>query len=223
MIYCLEDDESIRQMLQYALGAAGFETECSARADEFYGLLAKRVPELILLDVMLPDEDGITVLKTLRKRGDTADVPVIMLTARSSEIDKVTGLDNGADDYITKPFGVLELISRVKALLRRSVRSDPSGELSVNGVTLNTEKHRVTVYGKEISLTLKEFELLRHLLQNRGIVFSRDKLLSVIWGVDFEGETRTVDVHIKSLRQKLCEGSGIIETVRGVGYKIREG
>lgn len=222
MIYCLEDDESIRQMLQYALNSAGFETECRATAGEFYALLAKRVPELILLDVMLPDEDGITVLKTLRKRGDTAAVPVIMLTARTSEIDKVTGLDNGADDYITKPFGVLELISRVKALLRRSARSDPSGELSVNGVTLNVEKHRVTVCGKEISLTLKEFELLRLLLQNRGIVFSRDKLLSSIWGVDFEGETRTVDVHIKSLRQKLNEGAEIIETVRGVGYRIRE-
>jgi two-component system alkaline phosphatase synthesis response regulator PhoP len=209
-------------MLQYALNSAGFETECTATAGEFYALIAKRVPELILLDVMLPDEDGITVLKTLRRRGDTAPVPVIMLTARTSEIDKVTGLDNGADDYITKPFGVLELISRVKALLRRSAGNGAPRELTAGGVTLSAEKYRVTVFGKEIVLTLKEFELLRLLMENRGIVFSRGKLLSIIWGVDFEGETRTVDVHIKSLRQKLNEGAEIIETVRGVGYRVRE-
>lgn len=223
LIYCLEDDENIRQMLEYALHSAGFETAGAGSAEELYGLLNTRVPELILLDIMLPGEDGISVLKSLRKRNDTRSVPIIMLTAKSSEIDKVRGLDEGGDDYITKPFGVLELLSRVKALLRRTSKEETAYEYSVRGVTLNTEKHSVTADGKQIALTLKEFELLRLLMQNRGIVLSRNKLLSLNWGVDFEGETRTVDVHIKSLRQKLNEYGSIIETVRGVGYKIQEG
>lgn len=224
MIYLLEDDNSIRDLTLYALSGSGLEAQGFERPSDFWAALDRQLPSLLLLDVMLPEEDGISILQKLRRRDDTRSLPVIMLTARSSEYDKVVGLDNGADDYVTKPFGMLELISRVKALLRRSSvsspESEPSGVYKVGQLYVSQPGYIVRSDGKDISLTLKEFELLCLLLRNRGLVLSRSQILSDIWGFDFAGESRTVDVHIRTLRTKLGECGSLIETVRGVGYKI---
>ena len=220
MIYFVEDDNSIRELVIYTLKSTGFEAKGCANGGELDKALSEADPELILLDIMLPGEDGISILKRLRSHSRTRRVPVIMVTAKGSEYDKVIGLDNGADDYITKPFGMMELVARIRAVLRRF--PSESGELSAGCVTINPDRRTVTVEGREVTLTYKEFELLKYLFSAKGRVLSRDQLLETVWGYDFDGETRTVDVHIRSLRQKLGEGGGIIETVRGVGYKIGE-
>lgn len=220
MIYCVEDDRSIRELVVYALKSGGFEAEGFGCGEEFYAALARRTPELVLLDVMLPGEDGIEILRRLKASADTRDIPVVMLTARSAEYDKVLGLDTGADDYVTKPFGVVELLSRIRAVLRRAGARVQRPELAAGGVALDVERRRVTADGAEVALTFKEFELLRYLMENAGIVLTRDRILQSVWGYDFEGETRTVDMHIKTLRQKLGNAAPLIETVRGVGYRI---
>lgn len=224
MIYCVEDDNSIRDLIIYALKTAGFQAQGFSEAESFLDELNKKIPSLILLDIMLPGIDGMKILNMLKSKGTTRDIPIIMLTAKSSEYDKVLGLDSGADDYITKPFGVMELISRVKAVLRRYNKNDATeNELTAGEVVLNPDKHQVHVSGSEVILTLKEFELLKYLIENKGIVLSRNQLLENIWGYEYEGETRTVDVHIRTLRQKLGNAGSIIETIRGVGYRIGEG
>ena len=225
MIYLLEDDESIRELVCYSLTKTGNRTEGFGTPSEFYRAVAKCVPSLVLLDVMLPEEDGLTVLSKLRATPETKGVPIIMLTAKGTEFDKVTALDLGADDYVTKPFGVMELVARVKALLRRVNRTDEStadGEYTAGPVTVSVARHEVKVNGREIALTYKEFELLVFLLENRGVVLTRDRILREVWEYEFDGENRTVDVHIRTLRQKLEEGADVIETVRGVGYKISQ-
>ena len=219
MIYCVEDDASIRDIEVYALRSTGFEAEGVESGPALFAAL-KRVPaELIILDVMLPGEDGLDILKKLRLGAATRNVPVIMATARGEEYDKITGLDSGADDYLVKPFGMMEMVSRVRAVLRRANPERVKAPLSLGGVTLDPVSHRVTVGGEEISLTLKEFELLHTLMSSPGVVFTRDRLLSEIWGTDYDGETRTVDVHVRTLRQKLGEAGSIIGTGRGVGYR----
>ena len=220
MIYLLEDDESIRELVIYTLKSQGYEAKGFERPSLFWKELEKELPSLLLLDVMLPEEDGITILKKLRVRPNTRRLPVIMLTARGSEYDTVIGLDSGADDYIPKPFRMMELISRIKAVLRRSGKQQDKTKLSVGGISLDTKKHEVKVDGEQVVLTLKEFELLEKLMRNQGIVLTRDQLLTEIWGYDFDGETRTVDVHIRTLRQKLGEQGSLVKTVRGVGYRI---
>ena len=222
MIYCVEDDASIRELVVYTLQATGYEAQGFADGKAFSAALELQMPQLVLLDIMLPGEDGLQILKRLRANTLTADLPVIMVTAKGTEFDKVIGLDNGADDYITKPFGMMELVSRVKALLRRT-RKEPAHTLSCGGLELNHDTHRVQADGKEIILTYKEFELLEYLLENRGIVLTRDKILDRIWGYSADVETRTLDVHIRSLRQKLGSSRDMIETVRGVGYRIGDG
>ena len=218
-IYIVEDDDNIRELVSYALKTnftvRGFE--CSA---DFYKVLETETPDLVLLDIMLPGEDGIAVLKRLKTTNKTSALPTIMLTAKGSEYDRVNGLDLGADDYITKPFSVLELASRIKAVLRRTGQKDKESSVFVcDNVELNSEKHMVKVDGEIIELTYKEFELLQLLMENAGIVLSRDRIMSVAWGTDFEYETRTVDMHVKTLRQKLGSGGKIIKTIRGIGYK----
>ena len=220
MIYCVEDDGSIRELIVYTLENTGFKAKGLENGKQLFELLKVKKPELILLDIMLPGDDGITILKKLKAAADTADLPVIMITAKGTEYDKVIGLDSGADDYITKPFGMMELLSRVKAVLRRTNPKSSVVEKTIGGVTLNTEQHTVKVDGEPVALTLKEFELLRCLMDNQGAVMTRDTLLERIWGYDFNGETRTVDVHIRTLRQKLGSRGDIVETVRGVGYRI---
>lgn len=222
MIYLLEDDESIREMVCYSLSKTGNEAMGFGLPSEFFAALKRQMPELIMLDVMLPEEDGFSVLKKLRSNSQTAHIPIIMLTAKSSEFDKVTALDAGADDYVTKPFGVMELMARVKALLRRAVPKSDSAEkiYEAAALTLSTVSHEVKVNGTPVALTYKEFELLALLFENRGAVLSRDKILTDVWGYDFDGENRTVDVHVRTLRKKLGEAADVIETVRGVGYKI---
>ena len=219
LIYVVEDDTNISEIESFALKNVGYEVESFDTAGAFYKALKNRRPDLILLDIMLPDEDGLSILTNIRKNASVKDVPVIMITAKSSEIDKVKGLDAGADDYVTKPFGVMELISRVKALLRR-VGSDKKGDkvLTLGNVTLDKEKHSVYVSGNLVELTYKEFELLQLLLVNAGIVTTRDVILTKVWGTDFEGESRTLDMHIKTLRQKLGDAGSMIKTVRNVGY-----
>lgn len=218
MIYLLEDDESIRKFVIYALKQTGLEACGFPLPSLFKQAVEEKKPELALLDIMLPEEDGISVLKWLRSRSETKDLPIIMLTAKSSEYDKVLGLDNGADDYVAKPFGTMELISRIKALLRRTKNEET--EYNFDGLYVNPTKHIVTVGGENVSLTLKEFEILCLMLKNRGTVLSRDRLLTEIWDYDYDGENRTVDVHIKTLRTKLKDCGTLIETVRGLGYKI---
>lgn len=221
MIYCVEDDSSIRELIIYALQSTGLEAKGFANGKDFFQGMDKQLPSLILLDIMLPGQNGLDILKQLKIKPDTREIPVIMLTAKSTEYDKVLGLDSGADDYITKPFGVMELISRVKAVLRRVYpKTETCREISIDGLKLNIDKHMVHAKGKEITLTFKEFELLKYLMQNKGIVLTRDKLLEIIWGYDYKGETRTVDVHIRTLRQKLGDCGLLIETVRGVGYRM---
>lgn len=222
MIYLVEDDNSIRELVIYTLQSTGFQAAGFSCGKEFWEGMRKEVPSLILLDIMLPDEDGLTILKKIRNASDTARIPVIMLTAKGTEYDKVIGLDSGADDYIPKPFGMMELVSRVKAVLRRTEPEQKTRLYELGPIKVDVIRHTVHVSGETVSLTYKEFELLCYLLENEGIVLSRDQLLSKIWGYDFDGETRTVDVHIRTLRQKLGTGGNYIETIRGVGYKIEE-
>ena len=203
MIYCVEDDNGIRDLMTYTLAVSGYEAKGFPDSTGLWEALHTVRPELIMLDIMLPGEDGITILKKLRENSATADIPVIMATAKGTEYDKVIGLDLGADDYLAKPFGMMEMVSRVRAVLRRSAPHS-SGVLTVGPIALDVVRHRVTVGGNEVTLTLKEFELLRLFAENQGVVFTRDQLLAHIWGVDYIGETRTVDVHIGTLRTKLA-------------------
>lgn len=221
-VYCVEDDTNIRELVVYALKTAGFQASGFETAAEFYKALQREKPSLVLLDIMLPDEDGMMILKRLRSEKTTENLPVIMLTAKSAEYDKVCGLDGGADDYVTKPFGVMELISRVKAVLRRMEKGkvQEAEALVLGDLRVDEKKHEVHVGETPVELTFKEFELLTYLMKNQGIVLSRDKILDVIWNYDYEGESRTVDVHIGSLRQKLGRCGELIKTIRGVGYKI---
>ena len=219
-IYCVEDDQNIRDLVVYALGTDGFGAKGFEKSSELYEEMKKELPVLILLDIMLPEEDGMQILRHIRSDMTTRNIPVIMLTAKSAEFDKVMGLDSGADDYITKPFGVMEMISRVKAVLRRAGSVSEETRLVLGGIILDAESHVVTVNGERVAFTYKEFELLQYLMKNEGIVLTRDKLMPAVWGFDFEGESRTVDMHIKTLRQKLGSCGSMIETVRGVGYKI---
>ncbi len=219
MIYCVEDDAAIRDIEVYALRSTGFEAEGCESGAALFAALKKAPAELVILDVMLPGEDGLEILKKLRLGAATRNLPVIMATARGEEYDKITGLDSGADDYLVKPFGMMEMISRVRAVLRRARPERSRSALSLGGVTIDPESRRVTANGQEIALTLKEFELLYTLMSSPGVVFTRDRLLSEIWGTDYDGETRTVDVHVRTLRQKLGEAGSVICTVRGVGYR----
>ena len=225
MIYIVEDDIEVREMETYALKSSGFDVmafECGKVMDE---QVKVKVPDLFILDIMLPGEDGLSILKRLRGQENTKNIPVIMLTAKGTELDKVKGLDLGADDYIAKPFGILEFISRVRAVLRRSERSSSEStealNLALGGVTLDDQRRSVTVGGIAVELTFKEYELLKLLMSRPGTVFSRQQILEKIWGVDFDMDTRTVDMHIKTLRQKLGVQGSIIQTVRNVGYKVQ--
>lgn len=220
MIFCVEDDDAIRGLMLYALNAAGFEAEGFSDGAGLFAALQTELPDLILLDIMLPGEDGISILRKLRGRTATAGLPVIMATAKGTEYDKVTGLDLGADDYLAKPFGMMELVSRVKAVLRRCTPAQKRTALTVNGLTLDLAEHTVTAGGGRVMLTRKEFELLRLFLSSPGVVFTREALLSAVWDTEFTGETRTVDMHIRTLRQKLGDYGAMIETVRGVGYRL---
>lgn len=221
MIFCVEDDAGIRDLMIYTLNASGFRAVGFENAREFYVALADDTPELIMLDIMLPGEDGISILKRLKADARTADIPVIMATAKGNEYDKVIGLDLGADDYLAKPFGMMEMASRVRAVLRRSGRAAEKQQLiRVGGLELNLGEHIVTADGIRIQLTLKEFELLRTFMTNPGRAFTREQLLSSVWCEDFMGETRTVDVHVGTLRQKLGSCGKYIRTVRGVGYRL---
>lgn len=222
LIYLLEDDDSIRNFVAYALNNSGMESRGFAAPSSFWTAVAQEVPDLVLLDIMLPEEDGMEVLRKLRGRQETAQLPVIMLTAKSTEYDRVLGLDSGADDYICKPFGMMELLSRIKALLRRTKPAAVSKEYTSGGLYVYPEKHIVRAGGKDVVLTLKEFELLSLLISNPGTVFTRDQILQKIWGFEFDGENRTVDVHIRTLRTKLGDCGEQIETIRGIGYKICE-
>lgn len=223
MIYLVEDDDSIRELVLYTLHTTGFEAEGFQNAADFWQALEKELPQLVLLDIMLPDEDGLHILKRLRAGAETADLLVMMLTAKSSEYDRVVGLDSGADDYLPKPFGMMELVSRVRALLRRAAKPAAEDKLFTAGsLAVDVKRRAVTVDGEPVILTYKEFELLCYLLENRGVVLSRDQILTKIWDYNYSGETRTVDVHIRTLRQKLGDAGALIETVRGVGYRLAQ-
>jgi two-component system alkaline phosphatase synthesis response regulator PhoP len=218
IIYCIEDDESIRELIIYALINSGYEARGYESGEILYN---NSEPDLILLDIMLPGDDGYTILKKLRANNKTSSIPVIMLTSKTAEYDKVKGLDMGADDYIEKPFGVMELISRIKAVLRRTNKIDKiANNICIEDLCIDNERHVVTVKNEEIVLTYKEYELLYYLMRNQGLVITRDKLLSDVWGFDFEGESRTVDVHVRTLRLKLGDSGKLIQTIRSVGYKI---
>ena len=219
MIYLVEDDESIRELVVYTLNSQGFPAQGFERPSLFWKALEKELPSLVLLDIMLPEEDGIHILKKLRTRPDTRKLPIMMLTAKGSEYDMVVGLDSGADDYIPKPFRMMELISRVRAILRRTQDSGTE-EYQLGDLYVCPSKHEVTVNHEPVNLTLKEYEVLCLLLKNSQTVLSRNQLLNQVWGYEFDGESRTVDVHIRTLRQKLGPAGDLIETVRGVGYKI---
>ena len=221
LVYIVEDDRNIREIQHYALKNSGFDVQGFECGKELYQALEKKIPNLILLDIMLPEEDGLEILARLRNQSATARIPIIMVTAKSTELDKVKGLDSGADDYMTKPFGIMELISRVKALLRRIQSREEASLLTSGCIEVDTEKRTVTVDKEPCELTFKEFELLRMLLFNQGIVLSREKIMEQIWGFDYEGESRTVDMHIKTLRQKLGKGGSAIKTVRNVGYVLK--
>lgn len=220
LIYIVEDDVSIREIETIALKNSNYIVQAFENAGDFYKRVDQIIPDLVLLDVMLPDENGYEIVRKLRKNPATRRLPVIMVTAKSTEMDMVKGLDDGADDYIKKPFSVMELLSRVKALLRRTQEDAPT-TMSVNDVTMDVDKHIVTAAGSVVELTYKEFELLRYLMLNAGVVLSRESIMQQVWDTDFEGETRTVDMHIKTLRQKLGDSSKIIKTVRNVGYVIQ--
>lgn len=218
-IFCVEDDINIRELVEYTLTQTGFSVSGFENAREFFDAVQEALPDLVLLDIMLPDKDGMEILKELRKNPVTCNLPIILLTAKSSQIDKIKGLDSGADDYMTKPFDIMELISRINALLRR-LSPGTNDILTFREITLSLAKRTVTAGGSPVSLTYKEFEILRMLIENQGAVLTRDMLMNKVWGTDFEGETRTVDVHIRTLRQKLGDAGSYIETVRNVGYKI---
>lgn len=220
MIFCVEDDGSIRDLMIYTLHSAGFEAAGFADGAGLFDALRAGKPELIMLDIMLPGEDGISILKKLRQQAATADIPVIMATAKGTEFDKVTGLDLGADDYLAKPFGMMEMISRIRAVLRRTGPKEGSKLLRIGRLELNLETYIVLVGDRRVQLTLKEYNLLRIFMENPGRVFTRDQLMELVWGMDFTGETRTVDVHIGTLRTKLGECGDYIGTVRGVGYRM---
>lgn len=221
MIWCVDDDATIREIEVYTLNSTGFQAEGFADGRSMLAALDKDKPELIVLDIMMPGEDGVEILKKLRENPDTKKIPVIMATAKGTEMDKIQSLDLGADDYLVKPFGVMEMVSRIKAVLRRCGSSEPDETLLTAGaIRLNQGEHIVTVNGERISLTLKEYEILRLFMENQGRVFDRETLLSDVWGVDYFGETRTVDMHIKTLRQKLGESGKMIKTVIGVGYRL---
>jgi len=221
LVYYVEDDASIRGAVLYALNSTGFEAEGFEDGESFFEAVSQQLPDIVLLDIMLPGIDGLEVLERLKGADrKTADIPVILITAKGSEFEKVIGLDSGADDYVAKPFGVMELISRIKAVLRRVPRQDAAEQITVDGLTIDVRQHTVTIEGKEIDLTLKEFNLLHCLMRNEGRVFTRDELLDIVWGYDAETETRTVDVHIGTIRQKLGEYSSYIKTVRGLGYRF---
>ena len=219
-IYCVEDDESIRELIVYALNTSGYEGSGFESGEDFFFQLDKSLPDLILLDIMLPGDDGLTILNKLKKNHSTKDIPIIMLTAKTSEYDRVKGLDMGADDYISKPFGVMELISRVKAVLRRTGQVSTSNVLTFEAIEMDYEKRNLRINNELVKLTYKEFELLYYLLKNENIVLTREMIMNEVWGFDFEGETRTVDVHIGTLRQKLGEAGKLIQTIRNVGYKV---
>lgn len=220
LIYVVEDDKNISEIECFALKNCNYEVEAFESAGAFWSRIKEKLPDMILLDIMLPDEDGLTILYKLRLKKETAKLPIIMITAKTAEIDKVKGLDMGADDYLTKPFGVMELISRVKALLRRTEPAEVEKVLAIGPIVLDVEKHLVTVEGKLCELTFKEYELLQLLLVNAGMVTRREVILERVWGTDYEGESRTLDMHIKTLRQKLGEGGSRIKTVRNVGYLL---
>ena len=220
MIYCVEDERNIRELLIYTLETTGFKARGFSNGNELMKALKEEIPELILLDIMLPGDDGYTILEQLKSMPSVKDVPVIMVTAKEAEFDKVKGLEGGADDYITKPFGMMEFVARVKAVLRRSARQNEDKELHYDELYLNVGRHEVRYREEKIDLTRKEFELLQYLLENKGLVMTRNQILCHVWGYDFDGETRTVDVHVRTLRQKLGEAGNLIETVRGVGYRI---
>ena len=219
MIYILEDDASIEKLITYTLNKEGMEPQGFDMPSKFYKALEEKIPDLILLDIMLPEEDGLTVLKTLKKDIRYKDIPVIMLTARSSEFDKVTGLDSGADDYVAKPFGMMELISRIRAVLRRYQKSNDEG-YEYKGLYISKDKHVVKYKDEEITLTRKEFDMLYLLMSREGMVFTCDELLNQVWGYEYDDSNRTVDVHIRTLRSKLKDAGNYIETIRGVGYRI---
>lgn len=223
MIYYVEDEKNIRELVEYALLANGFEIRCFAEGVSFWqGLREEKNPELILLDIMLPGENGMEILHRLKETAATKDIPVIMVTAKGSEYDKVLGLDSGADDYIAKPFGMMELVSRIKAVLRRTQKEEVDTDLSYQDIRICNASHKVFVGDEEVELTKKEYNLLSYLIRNQGVVLTRDQLLNSIWGYDFDGETRTVDVHVRSLRQKLGNAGDCVTTVRGIGYRIGE-
>mgnify|MGYP000841608006 FL=1 len=222
MIYCVEDEINIRELLIYTLETTGFSARGFSGGKELRAALREELPDLILLDIMLPGDDGYTILAQLKSMSSVKDVPVIMVTAKEAEFDKVKGLEGGADDYITKPFGMMEFIARVKAVLRRSARQNEDKELHYGELYLNVGRHEVRYQEEKIELTRKEFELLQYLMENKGLVMTRNQILCHVWGYDFDGETRTVDVHVRTLRQKLGEAGNLIETVRGVGYRIGE-
>ena len=222
MIYCVEDERNIRELLVYTLGSSGYEAKGVANGKELKKALKEEIPDLILLDIMLPGEDGYAVLEYLKGRPDTQDIPVIMVTAKEAEYDKARGLEGGADDFITKPFGMMEFLARVKAVLRGTKKQEIPREYHYKELTVDMKSRKVWENGRSVDLTLKEFELLRYLLENQGTVLSREKILEKIWGYEIYGETRTVDVHIRTLRQKLGDSGSLIETVRGVGYRIGE-
>lgn len=220
MIWCVDDDNTIRDIEVYTLTQTGFDAKGFADGISMLEALKTEKPELIVLDIMLPGRDGVDVLKEIRSNPETRKIPVIMATAKGTEMDKIQGLDTGADDYLVKPFGVMEMVSRIKAILRRCEPDKKDEILSVAEIKLSDKEHLVTVNGEKVVLTFKEFEILKLFMSNPGIVFSRDKLLSEVWGMDYLGESRTVDMHIKTLRQKLGDAGTIIETVIGVGYKM---
>lgn len=224
MIICVEDEQNICELEVYTLQSVSMQAQGCGSGRELFALLDKQIPELIVLDIMLPDEDGVSILRRLRADARYKNIPVIMATAKGTEFDKVKGLDSGADDYIAKPFGMLEMVSRIKAVLRRCSAPKPDESerdiIRIGELEVNQQEHKVSVGGNEVVLTLKEYELLKKFLQHPGIVFSRDKLLNDIWGYEFSGETRTVDVHIRTLRQKLGSAGELVETIRGVGYRM---
>lgn len=220
MIYLVEDDNSIRELVIYTLNSTGLPAQGFGHPRDFWKAMEKTVPQMVMLDIMLPEEDGLAILRKLRESPKTANLPVMMLTAKGSEYDKVVGLDAGADDYVPKPFGMMELLARVRALLRRTAPQNPDAEYRLGCLLVAPSRHVVQVNGEDVTLTLKEYEVLKMLLENQDVVLTRDRLLGEVWGYAFSGESRTVDVHIRTLRQKLGPAGELIETVRGVGYKI---
>ena len=220
LIYVVEDDKNICEIESYALKNSGYDVEEFGCATDFYKILKVRIPDLVLLDIMLPDEDGLSIVQKLRGEKETKELPIILVTAKSSELDKVKGLDRGADDYISKPFGIMELISRVKALLRRSNRIQVEKNMQLDDISMNVESRMVFVQGEPLELTYKEFELCKLFLQNVGVVLQREVIMNRVWGTDYEGESRTLDMHIKTLRHKLGTQGQHIKTVRNVGYRM---